>query len=310
MQLQERVGKQKLWIGPNDHYFVYERAFWPRDPYFEWFDHWLKGAHTAIVDELPVRYSPRAWISDRSHYRPDDWRDDSSWPPQASENRRFSLCADGQIQVLADAADLVDQARSWRYDPRQPIPSIGGRNMLIEPGALDQRPLQDLPDYGLCYRGEPLRKVLQIAGPVSMDLHIESDCPDTDLVVKLIEERPDGAAILLLDGVSRLMLREPARGPQPLAIGEIVAVHIELGHLCHTLAEHSCLRVDVTSSNFPRRARNTNSGHLHLAADTEADIRVAHNTLHHSDLPRDSFLIAAFCPPLPLRSKCLPRGCD
>ena len=281
MELQERVGNQRLWIGPNDHYFVYEDAFWTRDPYFEWFDHWLKGKHSAIVDELPVRYSPRAWINDRAHYQADDWREDSSWPPRASQTRQFSLCATGQIHAIAEAAELADQARSWRYDPRHPIPTIGGRNMLIEPGALDQQTLQDLPDYGLCYRGETLRTALQIAGPVNMDLHIESDCPDTDLVVKLIEEKPDGAAILLLDGVSRVMLREPARGAQPLASGEIVAVHIELGHLCHTLTEGNRLRVDVSSSNFPRRARNTNSGHLHLAADSEADIRIAHNTLHH-----------------------------
>src|SRR6266446_3486861 len=59
--LHTRVGDQRLWIGPNNHNFVYETGFWPRDPYFEWFDHWLKGKHTRIINEPAVFYSPRAW---------------------------------------------------------------------------------------------------------------------------------------------------------------------------------------------------------------------------------------------------------
>src|SRR5215469_6188573 len=71
--IQARTGTQKLWIGPNEHSFVYASNFWPRDPYFEWFDHWLKGTPTDIMAWPAVYYSPRAWIEDRAGYVGDDW---------------------------------------------------------------------------------------------------------------------------------------------------------------------------------------------------------------------------------------------
>ncbi len=84
--------------------------------------------------------------------------------------------------------------------------------MLIEPGPLDQRPAQALPDYGLIYCGEKLRDELTIAGNVRVTLSVQSDCPDTDFVAKLIERLPDGRAMLLMDGVIRAIYREPVLG--------------------------------------------------------------------------------------------------
>ena len=77
-EIQARAGNQRLWIGPNTHYFVYERQFWPRDPYFEWFDHWLKGEPTTIMEEPAVFYSSRAWVPDQKNYVANDWRHASS----------------------------------------------------------------------------------------------------------------------------------------------------------------------------------------------------------------------------------------
>src|SRR5216684_3231824 len=79
--IQARVGNQKLWIGPNEHHFVYQANFWPRDPYFAWFDHWLKGERTSIMDQPAVFYSPRAWVEDRAGYVANDWRHAECWPP-------------------------------------------------------------------------------------------------------------------------------------------------------------------------------------------------------------------------------------
>ena len=79
--IQTRVGNQLLWIGPNEHYFVYHRNFWPRDPYFAWFDYWLKDEPTGVMDGPAVFYSPRAWVDDREAYVPDDWRYAERWPP-------------------------------------------------------------------------------------------------------------------------------------------------------------------------------------------------------------------------------------
>jgi hypothetical protein len=86
--LQSCVGNQRLWIGPNGHYFVYERNFWPGDPYFEWFDHWLKSEPTRIMGEPPIFYSPRAWVEDSA----------------AASRRRCSSMARPGPKTLTDSA--------------------------------------------------------------------------------------------------------------------------------------------------------------------------------------------------------------
>jgi uncharacterized protein len=275
--IQTRVGNQKLWVGPNEHYFVYADQFWSRDPYFEWFGHWLKDEKAALVAEPAVRYSPRAWVEDRGGYIPDDWVDAASWPPPGVEPRRLFLRGDGSLGEAPGG-----EARSYRYDPRHPIPSLGGRNMLIDAGPRDQRLARALPDYGLVYSGKALDRPLTIAGPVRVHLHVGSDCPDTDFVAKLVERHPDGRAMLLMDGVMRAMHRDSPCEPRPLAPGEVYPLTIGLGDICHTFAAGSRIEIDVTSSNFPRHIRNTNSGNKVLANDTEAEIRIANNTVHHA----------------------------
>jgi hypothetical protein len=155
--------------------------------------------------------------------------------------------------------------------------------MLIDAGPRDQRPVQALPDYGLIYRSDELAQPLTIAGNVRVSLHAQSDCPDTDFVVKLIDLHPDGSAMLLMDGIVRAMCRDPATEPHPLKPDRVERLTIDLGHIHHTFATGHRVEIDVTSSNFPRRARNTNSGHPILANDADADIRVAINTIHHAE---------------------------
>jgi len=276
-EIQARTGTQKLWIGPNEHSFVYAGNFWPRDPYFEWFDHWLKDKPSPLIDEPAVYYSPRAWVEDRAAYAPNDWVRSERWPPPGTSPRRLYLCGDGSLGEVP-----VGEARRYRYDPRHPIPSLGGRNMLIDAGPRDQSPAQARPDYGLIYRGAPLVADLTIAGNVRAVLHVGSDCPDSDFVVKLVEALPDGSAMLLMDGVVRAMYRDPGAGPQPLEPDKVYSLTIDLGHIHHTFGAGTRIEIDVTSSNFPRRARNTNSGHPVLARDGESDIRVAVNTVHHA----------------------------
>ena len=277
-EIQARTGTQKLWVGPNEHYFVYAENFWPRDPYFEWFGYWLKDQPTALIDEPAVFYSPRAWTEDRAGYRPDEWRHAERWPPPGVVPRRFYLRSDGSLGEAPGGGPL-----GYVYDPRRPVPTMGGRNMLIDPGPLDQRPARAVPDYGLIYSGAALDRDVTIAGNVRVTLQVQSDCPDTDFIAKLIERRSDGRALLLMDGVIRAMYRDVTAGAQPLAPDRVHPVTIDLGHIHHTLRTGSRIEVDVTSSNFPRRARNTNSGNPVLARDGEAAIRVARNAVHHGE---------------------------
>jgi uncharacterized protein len=276
-EIQSRTGSQKLWVGPNEHYFVYASNFWPRDPYFDWFGHWLQDQPSALVDEPAVYYSPRAWVDHRATYAPIDWVHAERWPPPGVAPRRLYLRGDGSLGETPSGEEL-----RYRYDPRRPIPTLGGRNMLIDAGPRDQRPAQMLPDYGLIYRGAPLVSDMTIAGNVRVSLNAGSDCPDTDFVAKLVELLPDGRAMLLMDEITRAMYRDPVAGAQRLEPGRGYPLVVDLGHICHTFHVGSHIEIDVTSSNFPRRARNTNSGNSMFARDGEDAIRVATNTIHHA----------------------------
>ncbi len=278
LDIEARVGRQKLWIGPNEHYFCYQPNFWPRDPYFAWFDHWLKGEATGIMDGPTVLYSPRAWVDDAARYVADDWIAAAQWPPPEAAAQRLYLHGEGGIGDHPGGGP-----RGYVYDPRRPIPTLGGRNMLIDPGPRDQRPAQALADYGLIYRGAALSRDLTIAGNVRVELHVQSDCPDTDFIAKLIELEPDGRAMLVLAGVTRAMCRESPRVPRPLVPGRVHRLAIDLGDIRHTFRAGSRIEIDITSSNFPRRARNTNSGNPVLARDGDDSIRIARNTIHHDD---------------------------
>jgi len=292
--IHSRVGNQRLWIGPNGHYFVYERNFWPRDPYFEWFDHWLKGERTQIMDEPAVYYSPRSWVADQKNYVANDWRHAEQWPLPGIVQKQLYLTGDGRLSADGPSGDT----RSYLYDPNYPIPTCGGRNMLIDSGPRDQRPVQVLPNYGLIYRSEVLSEDLIIMGAVKVTLHIQSNCRDTDFVAKLIELQPDGCAMLLMDGVIRAMYRNTAAGPQHLAPAHVYQVTMHLGDIHHTFPAGSRIEVDITSSNFPRRARNTNSGNPVLANDTAADIKIATNVVHHS-VEQPSFIVLPLVPTSP-----------
>jgi putative CocE/NonD family hydrolase len=153
-ELHSRVGNQRLWIGPNNHNFVYETNFWPRDPYFEWFDHWLKGEHTRIMDEPAVFYSPRAWVADQKNYVANDWQHADSWPPPGTVQQKFYLTGDGRLTT----DDPDGKARRYIYDPNRPIPTLGGRNMLIETGPRDQRAVQALRTMGSAIEARSSKK--------------------------------------------------------------------------------------------------------------------------------------------------------
>ncbi|MFP6681972.1 MAG: CocE/NonD family hydrolase, partial [Gammaproteobacteria bacterium] len=119
------------------------------------------------------------------------------------------------------------------------------------------------------------------AGPVYVVLSVQSNCRDTDFIAKLIELEADGSATLLMDGIVRVMFRDATSEPQYLEPDQIYETRINLAQIHHTFRAGSCIQIDITSSNFPRRARNTNSGNMVLARDDDSDIHIATNTIHH-----------------------------
>jgi len=284
--LQERVGKQKLFIGPGHHYSVYEPNFWPYDPFFLWFDYWLKGIDTKIMDGPPIYY-----------YRMGDekWRYAEQWPLPGVENRNYYLHSDGALNTNAPSGE--ESSVSYVYDPRNPVQTYGGRNLSIAKGPMDQRPAEppNRQDV-LVYKSEVLGKDVEIAGKVEVILHASSTCKDTDFTAKLIDVHPDGKTMLVLDGVIRALYRESPRKPVSMEPHTIYGFIISLGEMSHVFKVGHRIQVDISSSNFPRRARNTNSGNPLYTADSERDILAATNTVYHaSQYP--SYLVLPVLPP-------------
>jgi len=278
--VQERVGNQKLYIGPGNHDAADSQTFWPYDPFFTWFDHWLKGIDTGIMEAPPIYYS---------HSNSDRWRYTDQWPPSGVNYMTLTLHENGALE--SDPPSPKESPLRYVYDPQHPVQTLGGRNLMVPGGPMDQRPVE--PPHRadvLVYTTAKIEKDVEIAGNVTVVLHASSTAKDTDFIAKLIDVHPDGSSMLVLDGVIRAMYRKSAREPVPLKPGGIHEFTIHLGDISHVFKAEHRIRVDVTSSNFPRRARNTNSGNPLYTADTRENIVVATNTIYH-DPEHPSYLM-------------------
>jgi putative CocE/NonD family hydrolase len=284
--VQEKAGNQKLFVGPGDHFAVYTPNFLPDDPFFPWFDYWLKGIDTKIMDRPPVYYY---------HAGTEKWRYGDEWPPVGVAYEHYFLHSDGTLHMSAPTAK--EPSITYLYDPKNPVQTLGGRNLSLPRGPRDQRPVEppNRKDV-LVYRGDVLPQDIEIAGPVKIVLYASSSCKDTDFHGKLIEVNPDGKTMLILDGVIRAMYRHSPKNPMPLEPDEVYKFSLMLGDINHVFKAGSRIQVDVSSSNFPRRVRNTNSGNSLLAADTDKEMIVARNTIHHGSL-YPSHLILPLLPP-------------
>lgn len=247
---------------------------------YGWFDRWLKGNPKAFPDSTPhVRYFEMG---------ANQWQSASQWPPQAAKPMRMylrsggranSLYGDGRLSTEPPAAG--ESADRYRYDPMNPVQTIGGGDCcnggIVVPGAFDQRPVEARNDV-LVYTSEPLTKPMSVAGFVDAVLKVSSSAKDTDFAVKLVDVAPDGTAWIVGDTIFRARYRNGFDQPEMLKPGQVatikptpIATAIEFG-VGHRI------RVEVTSSNFPKFVRNLNTGG---ANESEKTGVVADNVLHH-----------------------------
>lgn len=255
-----------------------------------WFDAWLKGENHGLSDAPPVQI----FIMGANQ-----WREEDDWPLPDTRYRRLYLRGRGRANTLHGDGALswdppgAEPPDRYRYDPRDPTPTCGGATLL--PGALvaanagprDQRAVEARADV-LVYTGPPLTADLEVTGPVSLTIFVTSSARDTDVVAKLIDVHPDGRALLLCDGILRARYRDSLAAPAPLTPGQVYALQIDLVATANLFKAGHRIRLEVSSSNFPRFDRNTNTGGP-IAHETAADFVVAENQVFH-DRARPSHL--------------------
>lgn len=275
-RLQDRVGNQRLWIGPNGHYAVYDDRFWPRDPFFEWFGVWLKGIDAPVMRDPPILACTKSWLDDLADLKSRDWMALSHWPPERSRAATLYLCGDGRIDPAPGGG-----IRLLTADPLNPTITAGGRNMLIPPGPAGRNASDQGDDGQLRYRSASLRSPITIAGRVRIDLSVSCDAPDADFCAKLFEITADGEERVICDGAQRMMLAASTGASRRLHDGGIHGVEIDLGDTFHRFAAGSRIGVGLAGSSFPQRLINCHDGQLDLSRAEPRTGRIATSKLYH-----------------------------
>ena len=244
-----------------------------------WFDYWLKGIDTGIVDEPPLRLFIMGI---------NEWRDEHEWPLARTDWQEWHLRSGGNANTAGGDGTLAlegadgEPPDQFVYDPEYPVQTLGGNNCcspdIVPWGPYDQRPVEMRRDV-LCYTSEPLTADTEITGPIKLTLYAASDAPDTDWTAKLVDVSETGYAMNLCDGILRARYRESLSDPTLIEPGTVYEYTIEVGVTANVFRQGHRIRLEISSSNFPRFDRNPNTGH---AIGVDADMRAARQTVHHS----------------------------
>jgi putative CocE/NonD family hydrolase len=251
-------------------------------------DHWLKGARNGVEKLKPVHYYVMG-DTDDSKAPGNFWRSAGSWPPPATAIP-FYLRAD---RTLGQGNPEGGGRLTYKYDPQDPVPTVGGQNLLISRGPMDQRKVESRPDV-LVFTTEPLAAPVEVTGRVKARLHVSSDCPDTDFAVKLCDVYPDGRSMLVTDGIRRASLRDGFTRRKPLVRDQVYEVEVDLWSTSLVFNKGHRIRVAVSSSNAPRFEPNANTGEAHPAA---GKARVAANTVYVSAAHPSHVLLPIYAGP-------------
>lgn len=250
--------------------------------YLKWFDRWLKGIDNGVENMPHVQY----YLMGAG-----EWRRADRWPLPETEfvnyyfrsaGRANSRRGDGSLSETAPSGD--EPPDTYTYDPRDPVPSVGGpicctSEAAAPAGSYDQAKVELRNDV-LVYSTPTLKQGLEVTGPLKVVLYVSSSAPDTDFTVKLVDVDRQGRAYNVQESILRARYREGLPKPKMMKPGEVYRLEVNLHSTANYFAPGHKVRLEVSSSNFPRFARNLNTGQPnHL----EAEPVVARNTIHHSD---------------------------
>jgi len=248
---------------------------------YGWFDYFLKGEDNGILKKMPkVRYYTMG---------SNKWQSSETWPPAGAREMTLFLSSNGKANTLngdgalSSAPPASDSPDRFEYDPMNPVPSYGGNvcctGNAVAGGAFDQQKMEARPDI-LVYSTEPLREGIEVSGPIEVTLYVSSDARDTDFTVKLIDVHPDGKAYNLDETIQRMRYREGYEKPEVwMEKGKVYKVVLQPMTTSNFFQAGHRIRIEVSSSNFPRFDRNMNTGGRNY---DESKGVVARNAVHHS----------------------------
>ena len=248
---------------------------------YAWFDRFLKGENNGILEKMPkVRYYTMG---------SNKWQSSETWPPVGAQPMTFYLSSNGKANTLNGDGALgstppsTDAPDRLEYDPMNPVPSYGGNvcctGNAVAGGAFDQRKMEERPDI-LVYSTEPLKEGIEVSGPIEVTLYVSSDAKDTDFTVKLIDVYPDGRAYNLDETIQRMRYRNGYDRPEVwMESGKVYKVTLQPMTTSNYFEAGHRIRIEVSSSNFPRFDRNMNTGGRNY---DESRGVVARNAVHHS----------------------------
>ena len=247
------------------------------DIQFKWMEYWLKEKETGVEDWPP--YSLFVMGENK-------WRGENEWPLKRTNFTNYYLHSQGKANsksgdgVLKDSPSHSEKTDTFEYDPNNPVPSHGGNNLVgATAGPYDQSKIEDREDV-LVYTSDELKEPLEVTGPIQLVLYASSTAKDTDFTGKLIDVHPDGRAINLCEGIIRARFRKSNTELSLIEPGKIVRYEIDLWVTSNVFLPGHRVRLEVSSSNFPRFDRNPNSGKP-FGSDTE--VLKATQTIYHDD---------------------------
>jgi len=256
---------------------------------FKWFEYWLKGRETGVED-WPAYY---LFVMGENR-----WRSENEWPLKQTQFTSYylhsygkanSVKGDGSLSTTAPGQEKTDE---FSYDGDDPAPTVGGNNLVgAAAGPYDQTKVEAREDV-LVYSTAPLEQDVEVTGPVKMILHAASSARDTDFTAKLVDVHPDGKAFNLCDGIIRARYRQDLAKEALLEPGKAEPFEIDLWVTSNLFKRGHRIRLEVSSSNFPRFDRNPNSG---KTFGTDTELLSAKQTIFH-DAEHPSHLVLPVIP--------------
>lgn len=275
---------QKLLVGPWSHDFQFsnmvgELNFGVANSgssidltgiHLRWFDYWLKNISNGVMDEPPVRIFV---MGDNV------WRNENEWPLTRTKYTKYYFHSRGLANtrsgdgILSEDSPGEEQSDNFLYNPKNPVPT-GGM------GAHDQELIERRQDV-LVYTSSPLETDIEVTGPIEIKLWAATSAVDTDFTAKLVDVWPNGKAYNLADGIVRARYRDSISEAKLVEPGRVYEYSIDLQATSNVFKAGHCIRVQISSSDFPANDRNLNTGH---PVGQDAEIKVAMQTIYHTNL--------------------------